>query len=673
MRERIEELRNLLDKYARAYYSEDQPLITDQEYDLLYNELVALELQYPEYYDPNSITQRVGGEVLAAFAKVRHPRPLYSLGNAYSYEDLVNFDQRVQSFQQDFQYCVELKIDGLAIALHYNHGKLQQALTRGDGEVGENVTANVKTIRTLPWKIAEEREIEIRGEVYLSKKQLEIINAQRSQENQEIFMNCRNAAAGTIRQLDSKIAAARKLDAFWYQVPQARDLGFVLHSEALNWLDELGFVTNKQRHLCKNIAEVWQLIREFEVSKKNFEYDIDGVVVKVDNLSLQEELGYTIKVPRWAIAYKFKAEEVESVIEDIVITVGRTGKITPNARMKPVLLAGTTVANAQLHNEDYIANKDIRIGDTVLVRKAGEIIPEVVNVVLAKRKSDSVVYRFPTICPHCGSSLYRLSGESDRYCFNTDCPARVVESLIHFASRNCLNIAAFGEKTVAQFYHNGWLRNIADIFHLERFAQEIIASKGFGAKSYTKIKEAVEKAKTQSLEKLLFGLGIRHIGEKAAQILVKEFGSMDNIMAAEIEQIAAIFDMGEVRAQSVYYFFRDEKNVKLINELKTAGFKMQGEDRELRTSYFNNKKVVLTGSLELFTRQQATELLRWLGAQSNSSVSKETDVVIYGEAAGSKLVKAQQLGVKCMSENEFMELLKKEEVLSGKGISEVFS
>jgi len=665
MKVRIEELRKLLSDYAKAYYSDDKPLVTDQQYDELYNELLALEKQYPEYNDENSITQRVGGEVLEGFEKVKHPFSLYSLANAYNYQELLSYDERVKNSVGNSEYCVELKIDGLSISLHYLDGKLNMALTRGDGEIGENVTNNVKTIRTLPLVIEDKRALEVRGEVYLSKKQLQIINEERETEGLEPFVNCRNAAAGSIRQLDSRIAASRKLDGFWYQIPQALQLGFKKHSDSLDWLDDLGFVTNQKRVICKDISEVQSFIEQIELIRHDLPYDIDGIVIKVNSLLAQEELGYTIKVPKWAIAYKFRAEEVQSVIEDIFVTVGRTGKVTPNAKLTRVFVGGTNVSAAQLHNEDYIRDKDIRIGDTVVIKKAGEIIPEVVQVVIEQRKVNSEIYKFPENCPNCNSVLHRLKDESDIYCFNPDCSARVVESIIHFASRNCLNIEGFADKTVEQLYNLGWLKKIEDLFHLDRFKEKIIATNGFGAKSYGKMIESIEKAKKQPLEKLLFGLGIRHIGEKASQILVREFGSLENIMKAEVKDIAAIYDMGEVKAMSIYYFFKDEKNLLLIEELKSVGFNMSQELKEVKPSFFNNKKVVLTGSLTQYSRLQAQEILRALGATAISAVSKETDIVIYGEAAGSKLVKAQQLGVKCMSETEFMELLKKEQVLDG--------
>lgn len=663
MKQRIVELRKLLNEYSYAYYTADNSLVSDAQYDILYNELLALERQYPEYHDPNSITQKVGGEVLAAFEKVKHPNAMYSLGNCYNYEDLLAFDTRVVNEVGVVSYCVELKIDGVAMSLLYRNGLLYQALTRGDGEFGENVTSNVKTIKALPLAITNNNDIEIRGEVYLSKKQLEKINSQRKQESLELLLNCRNAASGSVRQLDSKVAAKRNLSAFWYQVIAAESLEFTAHSETLNWLDSLGFVTNSLRKVCINIQEVWDFILNISEQRFLLGYDIDGVVVKVDSLEAQMQLGYTIKVPKWATAYKFPAQVVESIIEDIFVTVGRTGKVTPNAKLRSVFVGGTNVAAAQLHNQDYIASKDLRIGDTVLVRKAGDIIPEVYKVVLEYRTDAAKVWEFPKNCPDCNSELHRLAGESDHFCFNPDCPARVMESIIHFCSRDCLNIDGFGEKTIQHFYHLGWLTKIEDLLSIETHQQDIIDTKGYGEKSYQRIISGLTAAKLLPFDKVLNGLGIRHIGEKASKILAKEFGGIDNLMAANVEQIANIYDMGGVKAASIKFFLDDEKNGKLIQKLKAAGFIMHSEKQEVSQSYFSNMRIVLTGTSTKLQRQQAQTILEKLGANCSGSVSKETSLVIFGDKAGSKLVKAQQLGVKCIDEVEFLQLLKNERVL----------
>ncbi len=654
---RINELREMLNKYAQAYYKDDNPQVSDFDYDVLYNELLDLEKRYPEYYDPNSITQRVGGEVLDAFVKVKHPNAMYSLGNAYNLEDLKAFQQRVENEVGKCFYCAELKIDGLAISLHYKDGVLIQALTRGDGEVGENVTNNVKTIRSLPLIIDEKRNIEIRGEVFLSKSQLLKINKKRLLEGLEKFANCRNAAAGSIRQLDSKVAASRSLDGYWYQVVNPLDLSLKLHSESLEYLNELGFKTNKLRLVSKDMDEIFKFIMDVESKRSELDYDIDGVVVKVDSLIAQEQLGHTIKVPKWAIAYKFKAEEVESELLEIFLTVGRTGKVTPNARLKNVFVGGTNVGFAQLHNEDYINDKDIRVGDTVIVRKAGDIIPEVYAIVKDKRKADSIKWKFPKRCPNCDSELHRLMGESDTYCFNPDCSARVVESIVHFASRDCLNIDGFGEQTVKNFYEIGWIKKIEDIFHLENFKEEIINTKGYGKKSYQRMIDGVEEAKKQPFEKLLCGLGIRHIGEKASRLLANTFIDIDNLMKASVEDIANIYEMGEAKALSVNYFFKDSKNQELIEELRLVGCNLKSEVKEIKKSYFTGKKIVLTGTLTTMSRKNAEKLIIEFGGKCTSSVSRETDLVIYGESAGSKLAKAEALGVKCINEIEFNGIL----------------
>ncbi|MFV0255670.1 MAG: NAD-dependent DNA ligase LigA [Erysipelotrichaceae bacterium] len=659
MKDRIIALRETLNKYALAYYSDDQPLISDAEYDDLYNELLLLEQKYPEYYDANSITQKVGGIVSSGFEKFEHINNMYSLANAYSLADLMAFDQRIQKEVGEVEYCVELKIDGLAMCLHYQQGELLRAVTRGDGTIGECVTNNVKTIKSLPLVIAEDKTLEIRGEVYLSKKQLIKINQERASNNQELFVNCRNAAAGSIRQLDSTVAASRNLSAFWYQlITDKTELS--THSERLDYLDKLGFKTNSERKIIKNIQEVYDYVLAIEKNRNNYEYDIDGVVIKVNNIKQQNKLGFTIKVPKWAIAYKFKAEEVETIVEDIFISVGRTGKATPNAKLKPVFVGGSNVSYAQLHNEDYVNAKDIRIGDSVIVRKAGDIIPELKEVILSKRSQGSIKWEFDKLCPECESKLIRLDGESDTFCFNNDCPARVVESIVHFTSRDCLNIDGFGEKTVRQLYELGWLKKIEDLFYLSRYQEEIIKTKGFGQKSYNKMIVGLENAKKQSLDKLINALGIRHIGAKASKVLANSFSNLSELMIADENTLASISDMGVVKAKSLRYYFQDPKNQLLIKEIIKYGFNTKGITTKVIDSIFANKRVVVTGTLSNYSRKNIEELLSSLGADVTSSVSKNTDYVIFGASAGSKLAKANQLNVKTISEEEFMILLEKE-------------
>ncbi|MBQ7890983.1 MAG: NAD-dependent DNA ligase LigA [Erysipelotrichaceae bacterium] len=656
MLERVKELRRLLDQYSLEYYTYDKPSVPDSEYDRLYNELKELEEKHPEWYDPNSITQRVGGKVLDAFNKITHKRQMLSLGNAYNYEDLKAFEQRVVDAVGPVDFEVELKIDGLAMSLTYMNGTFVQAVTRGDGIVGEDVSNNVRTIRNIPMHIDLQDEIEIRGEIYMPKSSFERVNEERRLNGEEEFANPRNAAAGSIRQLDSSVAASRGLDGFWYHVCEANKW-VNTHSASLEMLDRFGFKTNPLRKVFNNMDDVWQYILEMTEKRNSLPYEIDGMVIKVDSLSAQEELGTTIKVPKWAIAYKFPAEEVLTTLEDIFVTVGRTGKITPNAKLTPVRIAGTSVSYAQLHNEDMIANKDIRIGDTVVVRKAGDIIPEVVRSLPERRDGSQVPFTFPKVCPICGSSLYRFDGESDHYCMNTECGARIVESIAHFASRDAMNIDGLGVKKVEALNKAGILSKVEDIYDLKYEEDKVLAIDKMGKLSFENLVDAIENSKSNPLEKLLYGLGIRHVGEKAAKVLSQQFGSMDQLMHASKEDFMAIKDIGEATADALLVFFMDEHNQKMIERLKLHGVRMDTDVVEIQESLFTGKTVVLTGSLQLYTRSEATSLLESLGAKVSGSVSKKTDLVIYGESAGSKLEKARSLNVAVMSEEEFNERL----------------
>lgn len=656
MLERVKELRRLLDQYSLEYYTYDKPSVPDSEYDRLYNELKDLEEKHPEWYDPNSITQRVGGKVLDAFNKITHKRQMLSLGNAYNYEDLKAFEQRVVDAVGPVDFEVELKIDGLAMSLTYINGTFVQAVTRGDGIVGEDVSNNVRTIRNIPMHIDLQDEIEIRGEIYMPKSSFERVNEERRLNGEEEFANPRNAAAGSIRQLDSSVAASRGLDGFWYHVCEANKW-VNTHSASLEMLDRFGFKTNPLRKVFSNMDDVWQYILEMTEKRNRLPYEIDGMVIKVDSLSAQEELGTTIKVPKWAIAYKFPAEEVLTTLEDIFVTVGRTGKITPNAKLTPVRIAGTSVSYAQLHNEDMIANKDIRIGDTVVVRKAGDIIPEVVRSLPERRDGSQVPFAFPKVCPICGSSLYRFDGESDHYCMNTECGARIVESIAHFASRDAMNIDGLGVKKVEALNKAGILSKVEDIYDLKYEEEKVLAIDKMGKLSFDNLVTAIENSKSNPLEKLLYGLGIRHVGEKAAKVLSQQFGSMDQLMHASKEDFMAIKDIGEATADALLVFFKDEHNQKMIERLKLHGVRMDTDVVDIQESLFTGKTVVLTGSLQLYTRSEATSLLESLGAKVSGSVSKKTDLVIYGESAGSKLEKARSLNVAVMSEEEFNERL----------------
>lgn len=652
--QRILELRSILDRLAYEYYVLDQPSKSDQEYDRYYQELVALEDEFPQYRDPNSITQRVGGVVLDAFTKVEHKRTMLSLGNAFNLEDLHAFDERVREVVPNARYVVELKIDGLAMSLIYRDGRFVQALTRGDGVVGEDVTHNVKTIPSIPMHIPLQGEVEVRGEVYMPNASFQMLNEEREKNGEELFANPRNAAAGSIRQLDSSVAAKRKLDAFWYYFVNAQEYDIHSHEEALQKMSEMHLRVNPLRKVCERIDEVWQFIEEITEQRNDLPYAIDGMVIKVDDLDAQNRLGSTVKVPRWAIAYKFPAEEVITKLLDIVVTVGRTGRITPNAVLEPVRVAGTTVSAAQLHNEDMIKEKDIRIHDDVVVRKAGDIIPEVVRPLLERRNDTQAVYHFPTHCPICGSELVRFPEEAAHYCINQDCPARVVESMIHFASRDAMDIDTLGDKKVEFFHKQGFLNTIEDIYCLKEHRQELIDLEGFKEKSVDKLLDAIEDSKQNPLEDLIYGLGIRQVGKKAAKVLAKHFLSMDVLMAANEEELVAIKDIGQITAESITAFFHEPKNMELIAHLKGYGLRMDTEAEQIQESSFSGKTIVLTGTLTQMTRNDAKALLESLGANVSGSVSKKTDLVIYGEAAGSKLTKANSLGVMTMDEDTFM-------------------
>lgn len=652
---RILFLRRELEKYSIEYYVYDNPSVSDQEYDRLMQELMALEEKHPEMYDANSPSQRIIGQVLEGFEKVRHDSQMLSLGNVFNYEEIEEFVNRIQGSVKDAEFVVECKYDGLAMSLIYENGSFVRAVTRGDGLVGEDVSANIKTIQSIPMHIPERRHVEVRGEVYMPKKSFEELNERQKKNNQALFANPRNAAAGSIRQLDSSVCASRKLDAYWYYFQNAQDFGILTQQEALDRMRSLNFKVNPLFKVCKNTKEIWEFIQSIQEKRNDLPYEIDGMVIKLNSLSDQRTLGSTAKVPRYATAYKFPAERVQTRLLDIVITVGRTGKITPNAVLEPVRIAGTTVSAAQLHNEDMILSKDLRINDIVVVQKAGEIIPEVVSSVKERRDGSQVPYVYPTHCPVCGSRLVRLEGEAAHYCINQDCPARVVESMIHFASRDAMDIDTLGDKKIEQLHEFGFLNSIEDIYFLHEHREELLKKRGYQKKSVDKMLETIETSKKQPLALLLYGLGIRQVGKKAAAILANYFGSMDALMKADVDTLVSINDIGPITAQSIVEFFKDESNQKLIQTLKEQGLNMIQEKQEIKASRFTNKTVVLTGTLEHYTRNEAKEILENLGANVSGSVSKKTDYVIYGTAAGSKLAKAQNLGVATMSEEEFVE------------------
>ena len=653
--ERVLALRRQLNQYNYEYHVLDHPTVSDAEYDRLMRELITLEEQHPELFDPNSPTQRVGGQVLDEFNKITHKRPMLSLGDVFSREELFEFARKAEAEVGLVDYCCECKIDGLAMSLNYQHGRFQYAVTRGDGVVGEDVTHNVRTIKSIPMEIDYEGELEVRGEVYMPKASFQRLNEKRREMGEEEFANPRNAAAGSIRQLDSKIAASRGLDALWYHVPQGPQLGHHQHLESLAFIQTLGFRTNPLNRLCHSIEEVWQFVEDLTLMRSDLPYEIDGIVIKVNDYAKQQQLGFTAKTPKWAIAYKFPAEQAVTRLENIFVTVGRTGKITPNAQLTPVRLAGTSVGFAQLHDEDMIRDKDIRIGDYVIVHKAGDIIPEIVASVPEKRDGTQIPYEFPKACPVCGMPLVRYPDEAHHFCINNDCPARVVESIAHFCSRDAMNIDGLGVKRVELFHAQGWLNTVEDIYNLKHHYQEILQTPKMGKKSADNLLEAIENSKQNSLEKLLYGLGIRQIGEKAAKILAYRFETIQTLMNATYEELEEIKDIGAITAQTVLDFFHDEANQHLIEALIEHGLNMICLKEEQVETMFTGKTVVLTGTLSTMTRPEAQAILEHLGATVSGSVSKRTDYVIYGENAGSKLTKAQSLGVATMPESEWLE------------------
>jgi len=659
--ERIQEITKLLEQYNYEYYVLDNPSVPDSEYDRLMNELIAIEKEHPELITPLSPTQRVGGKVLSEFKKIKHKRMMLSLANAFNEADLRDFDKKIRdvTHEDKVEYMCEMKIDGLAMSIDFVNGKLNYAATRGDGNEGEDVTNNVLTIHSIPTQVREDRPFEVRGEVYMSKKVLEKLNAEREEKGEQLLANARNAAAGSIRQLDSSIAASRKLEAFWYYLVNADELGFKKHSEALDYISSLGFRTNKERRICNGIDEVLAYIAEYTEKRPNLEYDIDGIVIKVNDITKYNVLGYTAKTPKWAIAYKFPPEEVVTKLEDIIFTVGRTGKITPNAVIKPTKVAGSTVQRATLHNEDFILDKGLKIGDYIVLRKAGDVIPEVVKPLVEKRDGSEKDFVMIDKCPVCGSPLVRK--DAMHFCVSPSCPARRIENIIHFASRDAMDIETMGEKAAELFFNEGFINSIPSIYELKNHREEIIQMDGWSYKSIDNLLDAIEKSKENSLEKLLFGLGIKEVGEKMAKTLSKRFKNLEAFFEVSEEELLEIPDVGPILAHSVYSYFHDENSIEMIKRLKELGlnFDYLGVTEVKNDSPFSNKTIVLTGTLSKYGRKEATEILENLGAKVAGSVSSKTDIVIFGEEAGSKLDKAHALGIRTMDEKEFEELLQK--------------
>lgn len=660
---KVEELREKLNKYNYEYYVLDNPTVSDYEYDLLMGQLLELEKEHPELITPESPTQRVGGAPLSHFEKVEHRVPLLSLGNAFNEQDLREFDRRVKqgSDAAEVNYMVELKIDGLAVSLVYENGIFIRGATRGDGNIGEDITQNIKTIKSVPLKLSEPVSIEVRGEAYLPKKEFERINLKRSENNEPLFANPRNAAAGSLRQLDPKIAADRALDLFVYGIGQAEGKVLRSHSEGLKYLESLGFKVNKERRLFSNIEEVIEFVDSWTDKREHLPYEIDGMVIKVDSYSLQEELGFTAKSPKWAIAYKFPAQEVVTILEDIEVNVGRTGVVTPTAVLKPVNLAGTVVKRASLHNEDMIREKGLMLGDSVIVKKAGDIIPEVVKVLPEQRTGEEVPYNMPTNCPACNSELVRLEEEVALRCINPKCEAQILEGIIHYVSRDAMNIDGVGEKVVAQLFENGLIESVADLYALDR--ESLLQLERMGEKSVQNILEAIEASKNNSLERLIFGLGIRLVGSKAAKVLAERYKTMDSLSQATEDELMTIDEIGPKMANSIVAFFKKEEVKEIIQRLKDYGVNMNYLGKELAIdnldSIFYGKTIVLTGTLQQLTRNEASEMLEARGAKITGSVTKNTDLLIAGEKAGSKLDKAFSLGIKIIDEEGLLRELNK--------------
>lgn len=666
VKKKMDELIDLINYHSNKYYNEDTPEISDFEYDNLMKELMKIETEHPELKREDSPSTRVGGKPLDKFNQVTHKIPMLSLSNAYSAQDLKDFDKRVrESVNKDVEYVVEFKIDGLSVGLTYVDGVFKTGATRGNGVIGEDITQNLKTVKTIPLKIDDKEEIIVRGEVYISKENFEKINEQQEENGLQLFANPRNLAAGTLRQLDSKLTAKRPLDIFIFNLEYMQNEKFKTHSQSLEYLSNLGFKVSPNFKICKTIEDVIKHIEYWTINRSDLSFEIDGMVIKVNDLEEREQMGYTAKSPRWAIAYKFPAEQKKTKLKDIIVEVGRTGTITPTAILEPVRLAGTVVARATLHNEDYINEKDIRIGDTVLVQKAGDIIPQVVEVIKEDRTGDEIKFNMPEKCPVCHEPTVRLEGEAAVKCINMSCPAQIRRGIIHFASRDAMNIDGLGESIISLLLDNKIIKDVADLYYIKK--EDIVNLERLGEKSATNLINAIEKSKNNDLYRLINGLGIKYIGVKGAKVLAKSFKSLDDIINSSIEELTNLEEFGEVMADSVVEFFKEDKNIVVINKLKEVGvntLSSNSEDNGL-ANIFDKMKIVLTGTLPTLKRNDAKELIEARGGKATSSVSKSTTFVLAGEEAGSKLTKANELGVTVIDEAKFLELLNlnsKEEV-----------
>ena len=647
---RVKELVDIINEANYKYYVLDNPSLTDQEYDSLYRELQDIEESNPELILPDSPTQKVGSIVIDKFEKVKHKIPMMSLSDVFNFDEVNEFDGRIKKENINPKYVCELKIDGLSVSLQYEKGLLVKAATRGNGVIGEDITHNVKTIKTVPLRINKEIDIEVRGEIFMSKKTLEKLNEERRQNNLPELQNVRNAAAGSVRQLDSKVAQRRNLDVWIYHLPNPEEYGLKTHHESLEFMKELGFKVNPNNRLVNNIDEVLEYIEEYTEKRASLPYEIDGVVIKVNKLDEQKNLGYTAHHPKWATAYKFPAEEVLTELEDIIFTVGRTGKIIPNAVLRPVILMGSVIKRATLHNEDYVINKDLHIKDIVSIRKAGDVIPEVIEPKKERRTGNEIPFKMIEHCPICEEKIVREEGQSDYYCLNENCPAKNIEKLIHFVSRGAMNIDGLGGQIVEDLYNLGFVKEIPDFYNLKNYKEEIISLEGYGNKSFDNMVQAIENSKSNSVEKLIFGLGILGIGSKTAKLLASTYKNIDALKFATYEELREIRDIGDILATNVVNYFKDENNLQTIEKLKAQGLNMNYISEEINNPNFANKKFVITGTLSFIGRDELKSIIEASGGKTIDSVSKNTDVVIVGDKPGSKYTKALELNIEIWNE-----------------------
>ena len=654
---RMQELTKELKQYNYEYYVLDNPTVDDIEYDSKLRELERLEKEYPEFMDADTPTKQVGAFLKTDLQEIAHEVPMLSLANAFSYDELIEFDERIKKVVDNYTYVVELKIDGIASSIHYEDGLLVLGATRGNGVIGENITNNILKVNKLPKILTDKIDVEVRGEVYMSKDVFTTLNEKRAKDGLVLFANPRNAAGGSLRQLDASITKERKLEQFAYTLVNPENYDIHTQKDAMEYMKHLGFNINPHYRHCQSIQEVIAYIEEYKEKRKTLEYETDGIVIKVNEMDLHDEIGYTVKVPKWAIAYKFPAEIVTTVLRDIIFTVGRTGIITPNAVLDPVYVGGTMVSRATLNNEDFIISRDIRIGDYVRVRKAGEIIPEVVEVDLSRRPEGLKKFEMIKTCPMCGHVLEKKDNEAEHYCHNKECGGRILEGIIHFASRVAMDIEGLGEKQIETLYNLGYIKDVSDIYLLKNYEEDIINIERFGKKKVENLLNSIETSKTNTLDKFIFGLGIRFVGAKASKNLAKKFKTLGEIACATPSELEAIDDIGEVMANSIYEYFGVEKNIELIKRMLSYGVDPKPIYQET-VSLFEGMTFVLTGTLTKFTRDEASDIIERLGGKTSSSVSKKTTFVLAGEQAGSKLKKAQDLGVRIINESEFDEMIK---------------